>query len=35
MKVHCRPDVTQMSGSTTSERVISESRYTEVFYFIT
>ena len=33
--VHCRPDITRMSGSTTSDRVISESRYTEVFYYVT
>jgi len=25
----------QMSGSTTSGRVISEARYTEVFYYVT
>jgi len=27
--------ITRMSGSTTSDSVISESRYTEVFYFVT
>ena len=26
---------TRMSGSTTADRVISESRYTEVFYYVT
>ena len=34
-KIHCRPDITRMSGSITSDRVISESRYTEVFYYVT
>jgi len=33
--VHWRPDITRMSGSTTSDHVISESRYTEVFYYVT
>jgi len=35
LEVHCRPDITRMSGFTTSDRVTSESRYTEVFYYIT
>jgi len=30
-QIHCRPDITRMSVSTTSDRVISESRYTEVY----
>jgi len=33
--IHCRPGITQMSESTTSDRVISESRYTKVFWYIT
>jgi len=35
LDIHCRPDITRMSGSTTSDHVISESRYTEVFYYVT
>jgi len=33
--IHCRPGITRMSGSTTSDRVVSESRYTEVFHYVT
>jgi len=32
---HCRPNITRMLGSTTSDRIISESRYNEVFYYVT
>ena len=35
-QVHCRPDdIKRMSGSTTSDRVISELRCTAVFHYVT
>jgi len=34
-QVHCRPEITRMSGSTILDHVISESHYTEVFYYVT